>query len=119
MSGQPALVRALPEPHLEQMAADLSLVEFVRKPPGRRDFYFGTIRLQIERFEAYAHFPPPDGTVRRAVSITLETDRSFRAFVKNTSGSSLLATQAGSEDVHLAGAGAILCDYLRTECGVA
>jgi hypothetical protein len=60
-------------------------------------------------------FAPPDQMVRKYVAITLEGDLSFRAFASNQNGHSRLLTQADSDEVHLAGAGAILCEYLKTE----
>lgn len=117
MTGTPAVVRSLPEPKLQQFAEEHSLHEFVREPLERLEFYFGVVRDLIEKFKAYHGYPPPDRTLRGTIALTLNDDGSFRAFVKNHRGSVRIVTE--TEEIYQAGAGAILCEYLRIECGVA
>lgn len=111
----PPLLRALPEFHLKNLAQDLGLHEFARKPKERRAKHLAGVEDAKRYLQGQIGVPPPDATLRNAVAMTLEYDQSFQAYVANNGGREYLSTEAGSKNVVLAGAGAILCQYFKMQ----
>lgn len=105
--------RALPETHLAALAHNFQLEKFIQKPKERREKYFRLIAKTNDSLMEALGYPPPDLDLRDIVIMALAKDRSFLAFVINNGGSAQVSTESGGDDAVRAGAGAILCDYLR------
>lgn len=114
VEGEPTAVeRALPELHLAALAESFGLDKFIRKPKRRREIYFALIsRTLTSLTEAIGH-PPSDRDLRDVVVMALTKDRSFLGFVLERNGGEQLSTKDGGDDMVHAGAGAILCEYLK------
>lgn len=105
--------RALPEMHLAALAHDLQLERFIRKPKERREKYFRVIEQSHALLKNAIGYPPPDLDVRDVVIMALTKDRSFLAFVIDNGGTKQVSTERGGADAVRAGAGMILCEYLK------
>jgi hypothetical protein len=116
LNERPALARSLPEPKYREFAEEHSLFDFVRKPAERLEFYFGVVRDLVAKFNDYFGHDPPDSALLDVISLSLNEDHSFSAYVKNHQGKARLASD--TDAIYRAGAGAILCEYLRVEVGL-
>lgn len=112
-SGPTAVERALPELHLAALAESFSLDKFIRKPKERRETYFGLISQTLDALTKAMGRPPSDRDLRDVVVMALTKDRSFLGFVLGRNGAKQLSTKDGGDDMVCAGAGAILCEYLK------
>jgi len=111
--GPSAIERALPELHLAALAESFQLEKFIQKPKERREKYFGLISRTLDSLMKAVGHAPPDRDLRDVVVMALVKDRSFLGFVLERNGGGQLSTENGGGDMVCAGAGAILCEYLK------
>lgn len=111
--GPSATERAFPELYLAALAESFELEKFIRKPKERREKYFGLISRTLDSLTEAMRHAPPDQDLRDVVGMALAKDRSFLGYVLGRNGGEQMWTRDGEEAMIAAGAGAILCEYLK------
>lgn len=109
----PALIgRFLGEPTLAALHEAWKMHLFLDDNKTRRTIYFKFIEDQMRVFDQ-AERPLDDRGLRNVVIIHLELDRSYRLFLDGRGVKNGLLEVAPWEQLLTAGAGTILCQYMR------
>jgi hypothetical protein len=111
-SRQPLLRQVLPELHLRHLVARYRLSD-VYADPDRRAALFELIRNMQESYAQFVGHAPNPLVLRTLIASVLVDDEVFFAGVSARAGASELQSPEQFERIALAGAGAVLVDYLR------